>query len=327
MTLHFSSDESVSLTCWRKWILTAPFATAMLPLFFFEWRWKIWHYTTTSVSFLSSSSFTKKEHIERWQSPFPTVYVLAMLQQYLQAFSWLKFCSCSWEQESILMPDTSSQTTISGTRMQQHARSIKISSISLPRRFYFWYYFRLTHHILVELWSPFENEEVFEENYTTKSNLLMCTWHCKVLLNSNCSNWSFLLLQFVSTFAMKRDFAFFVILQSFAAFCIKGCLVEIRAYRELLHLSLLKRSHTDKPTGKNFWWTHKTLNKRLWEDLYSCKVLLGVWFHTASQKDKMTSKHTNKLTRCALPMRMLALSVIVRWWHWLMWVDEHDNGQ
>ena len=104
---------------------------------FFEWRWKIWHYTTTSVSFLSSSSFTKKEHIERWQSPFPTVYVLAMLQQYLQAFSWLKFCSCSWEQESILMPDTSSQTTISGTRMQQHARSIKISSISLPRRFYF----------------------------------------------------------------------------------------------------------------------------------------------------------------------------------------------
>ena len=83
----------------------------------------------------------RRRNIERWQSPFPTVYVLAMLQQYLQAFSWLKFCSCSWEQESILMPDTSSQTTISGTRMQQHARSIKISSISLPRRFYFWYYY------------------------------------------------------------------------------------------------------------------------------------------------------------------------------------------
>ena len=61
MTLHFSSDESVSLTCWRKWILTAPFCHCYATPFF-EWRWKIWHYTTTSVSFLSSSSFTKKEH-------------------------------------------------------------------------------------------------------------------------------------------------------------------------------------------------------------------------------------------------------------------------
>ena len=67
-------------------------------------------------------------------------------------------------------------------------------------------------HILVELWSLVLWMKRFskELNYTTKSNLLMCTWHCKVLLNSNCSNWTCLLLQFVSSFAML-DIAFFIL--------------------------------------------------------------------------------------------------------------------
>ena len=65
-------------------------------------------------------------------------------------------------------------------------------------------------HILVELWSLvlLMKRISKEHNYTTKSNLLMCTWHCKVLLNSNCSNWSCLLLQFVYSFTMLETLPF-----------------------------------------------------------------------------------------------------------------------
>ena len=124
--------------------------------------------------------------------------ISSLMLQYLQAFSWLKFQASAWEQESILMPDTSSQTTISGKRMQQHARPNKKVQYIIGTNMYLYYLYKSKNIILVKM---YKNEKFYS------------LWKChyqKKFLKSSCIQASIVCFFIVKDLNHKNSNTFFL---------------------------------------------------------------------------------------------------------------------